>query len=120
MDLNLGCPSLLAELWRVKPAVHIFGHVHWGRGVRAAYWDDCQTAYEKFMSRRTHGPIYDMIPTTAWVDVLLLIWLNVKALLWQWFMLGGVRPNGSVMVNAAVQDGNTGKLVKNAPFTIVL
>ncbi|KXJ95400.1 calcineurin-like phosphoesterase [Microdochium bolleyi] len=120
MDLNLGCASLLAELWRVKPAVHIFGHVHWGRGKRAAYWDDCQAAYEKFMARRTRGPIYDLLPTTAWVDAIGFLWLNVKALLWQWFMLSGVRPNGGVMINAAVQAGNTGKIVHDASFTIVL
>ncbi|KAH7035421.1 calcineurin-like phosphoesterase [Microdochium trichocladiopsis] len=120
MDLSLGCPSLLAEVWRVKPLVHVFGHVHWGRGMRGAYWDDSQRAYEKFMGRQAHGPIYDMIPSMAWIDALRFLLLNVKALLWQWLMLGGVRPNGSVMINAAVQAGNTGKLVKDDPFTIIL
>ena len=30
LDLDLGCPGLLREVWRVKPRLHVFGHVHWG------------------------------------------------------------------------------------------
>lgn len=30
---NTGCPSLLATLQRVRPAVHLFGHIHEGHGL---------------------------------------------------------------------------------------
>lgn len=30
--LILGCSGLLAEVWRLRPALHVFGHVHDGHG----------------------------------------------------------------------------------------
>ncbi|KXJ90169.1 Metallo-dependent phosphatase-like protein [Microdochium bolleyi] len=48
LDLGrLGCESLLRELWRVHPALHIFGHVHAGYGEEAAFFDEVQSAYER-------------------------------------------------------------------------
>ncbi|KAI0483161.1 calcineurin-like phosphoesterase [Xylariaceae sp. FL0804] len=117
LDLSLGCPSLLAEVWRKKPKVHIFGHVHWGRGVQSVYWDDCQKAYERLMSRRKRGPILDMIPSPAWSDAFKVLYHGAKGILWQYFWLGGTS-NGSVMINAAMQHGTSGKLTDKPPITI--
>ncbi|KAJ8125537.1 hypothetical protein O1611_g8102 [Lasiodiplodia mahajangana] len=116
-DLSVGCPGLLGEIWRKKPKVHIFGHVHWGRGVEAVYWDDCQRAYESLMSRRKRGPIYDMFPNHRWLDATKVLYYASKAILWQWFWLGGVS-EGGVLINAAMQAGTSGKLTDKPPITI--
>ncbi|KAI1079213.1 calcineurin-like phosphoesterase [Whalleya microplaca] len=117
LDLSLGCPGLLQEIWRIKPRVHLFGHVHWGRGMQPVFWDDCQKFYEKVMSRPQRGPIRDMLPQAAWLDAFKVLYYGVLGLLWQRLMLGG-SSNGSVMINAAMQHGTSGRLTKKPPITI--
>ncbi|KAI0541106.1 calcineurin-like phosphoesterase [Xylaria digitata] len=116
-DLSLGCPGLLGEIWRVRPKVHVFGHIHWGRGIEAAYWDDCQKAYESLMSRKKRGLILEMIPNPGWVDASKVLYHAAKAILWQWLWQGGAS-NGSVLINAAMQAGTSGKLTNKPPITI--
>ena len=116
-DLSLGCPGLLAEIWRKKPKVHVFGHVHCGRGSEAVYWDDCQKAYEDLMLRKKRGPIYDIIPNPGWIAALKVLYYAAKAILWQWFWLGGAS-NGSILINAAMHAGTSGKLTDKPPITI--
>ncbi|KAJ2893294.1 calcineurin-like phosphoesterase [Zalerion maritima] len=36
---SVGCPGLRQALWRVRPKLHVFGHIHEGRGVARARWD---------------------------------------------------------------------------------
>lgn len=45
--LRIGCPGLLQELWRVRPALHVFGHVHEGHGSEWLQFDALQEAYER-------------------------------------------------------------------------
>jgi hypothetical protein len=45
--LTLGCPHLLRELWRVRPVLHVFGHVHAGYGQEWLSFDRQQEAYER-------------------------------------------------------------------------
>lgn len=45
--LRLGCPALLAEVWRVRPRLHVFGHVHEGHGNEWLGLDALQEAYER-------------------------------------------------------------------------
>lgn len=48
LDLQrLGCVHLLRELWRVRPRLHVFGHVHEGAGTEWLYFDGLQAAYER-------------------------------------------------------------------------
>ncbi|KAI9891114.1 MAG: hypothetical protein M1814_003313 [Vezdaea aestivalis] len=35
----LGCPALSNALWRVRPRLHVCGHVHTGRGAERVKWD---------------------------------------------------------------------------------
>ena len=42
----LGCKHLLKEVWRTKPRLHIFGHVHDGYGMEWVQYDRLQKAYE--------------------------------------------------------------------------
>ncbi|KAH8724906.1 metallophosphoesterase domain-containing protein [Phaeosphaeriaceae sp. PMI808] len=46
LDNNSGCKYLLAEIWRRKPILHVFGHVHIGYGVERAQFDRLQKVYE--------------------------------------------------------------------------
>ncbi|KAI0641438.1 Metallo-dependent phosphatase-like protein, partial [Trametes meyenii] len=43
---GFGCPQLRSHLWRVRPRLHVFGHIHQGRGVTRATWTRVQHAYE--------------------------------------------------------------------------
>ncbi|KAA8630115.1 hypothetical protein SMACR_00974 [Sordaria macrospora] len=63
LDLDLGCAGLLAELWRVKPKLHVFGHIHWGAGSEAVYYDECQRAYESLMARGADVPFPPAFPS---------------------------------------------------------
>jgi len=118
-DLRLGCEGLLEEVWRVKPKLHVFGHVHWGHGCESVYYDECQRAFESFMARTGKGFIYDFYPSAAWMDAFNVIWYGISSVLWKWVMLGPGSNNGAVMVNASVMYGNTGK-VKNPAVVVDL
>lgn len=45
--LSIGCVHLLQELWRVRPRLHVFGHVHEGAGTETVQFDALQDAYER-------------------------------------------------------------------------
>ncbi|KAK3995708.1 Metallo-dependent phosphatase [Cladorrhinum sp. PSN332] len=49
MGLNkgAGCVSLLKEVWRVRPRLHVFGHIHAGRGTQAVCYDGVQEGLEE-------------------------------------------------------------------------
>ncbi|KAJ5360385.1 hypothetical protein N7517_009576 [Penicillium concentricum] len=59
--LNLGCAHLLRELWRVKPRLHVFGHVHAGAGTEWILFDTLQEAYECTVIAR--GGIWNLLYT---------------------------------------------------------
>lgn len=42
---NLGCPELLAEIMRVRPKHHIFGHIHGGYGSCRSTWGGYETEF---------------------------------------------------------------------------
>ncbi|CAI7592376.1 unnamed protein product [Penicillium crustosum] len=50
--LNMGCAHLLRELWRVKPKLHVFGHVHAGAGTEWILFDVLEEAYERTIVAR--------------------------------------------------------------------
>ncbi|KAK6331184.1 hypothetical protein TWF696_003251 [Orbilia brochopaga] len=37
---SAGCEALRQACWRVRPSLHVFGHVHEGRGVERVKWQD--------------------------------------------------------------------------------
>ncbi|EPS39567.1 hypothetical protein H072_6639 [Dactylellina haptotyla CBS 200.50] len=39
-NTQLGCESLRKTCWRVRPKLHVFGHIHEGRGCRRVMWRD--------------------------------------------------------------------------------
>ncbi|KAK0735914.1 hypothetical protein B0T21DRAFT_402538 [Apiosordaria backusii] len=98
LDLLLGCPALLSELWRVKPKLHVFGHIHHEAGVESVFFDECQASYESLLLRV--------------VDALNVLRYGLQSVLWKWIMAGPGSNNGGVLVNAGVMRGNTGRLRK--------
>ncbi|KAI0158806.1 Metallo-dependent phosphatase-like protein [Pestalotiopsis sp. NC0098] len=133
LDLGLGCPSLLRDIWRVQPKLHIFGHVHCGRGTQPVYWDDCQRVYERLCARQpwliSKLPIeitallpralIDVVPSYRWIDTAKVIFYGFTSLIWYFIMQGG-RATGheGLLVNAACQERNTGRLSKKSPFVV--
>ncbi|KAJ4015127.1 hypothetical protein NW752_006579 [Fusarium irregulare] len=114
LDLGLGDSNLLREVWRVKPRLHVFGHVHYGYGKESVYFDDFQQTYERIMSRPRRGPILDFIPNEAWLDYLRFLVQGLHSVAWKWLMSGPGSNNGSMMVNAAQMHGNSGKAKSRA------
>ncbi|KAJ9148902.1 Calcineurin-like phosphoesterase [Pleurostoma richardsiae] len=113
LDLNLGCAGLLEEVWRVRPRLHVFGHVHWGRGQQSAYFDDCQRTYEALMARPARGLIRDLLlPNAGWLGALWVVYYGLVGISWKWLMAGPSANNASLFVNAACMHGNTGRLRK--------
>ncbi|KAK6345608.1 hypothetical protein TWF718_007518 [Orbilia javanica] len=47
LDNNAGCASLIQEIWRVRPKLHVFGHIHSGRGTEVLEYDQFQKSYER-------------------------------------------------------------------------
>jgi hypothetical protein len=119
MDLGLGCPGLLAEIWKVKPRLHVFGHVHWGHGRQSVYWDGCQRAYESLLARPPRGLLRDLFPHSGWLDAFRVVYHGVGGLLWRWLMLGSSGNLGGEMVNAAQMWGNTGT-VRNRGVVVTI
>ncbi|MCJ1254549.1 hypothetical protein MMC24_002364 [Lignoscripta atroalba] len=105
---GLGCKYLLKELWRVRPRLHVFGHVHAGHGRESVFWDDGQRAYERICARENSGILRDLIAVRAWIDVLQVVCYGILGILWT--RVWGADDNGGIMINAALSYRNTGKL----------
>jgi hypothetical protein len=49
LDQCLGCDQLLREIWRARPGVVVFGHIHSGHGQNLMVYDSVQYLYEKIL-----------------------------------------------------------------------
>ena len=108
LPAGLGCEYLLKEIWKVRPKVHIFGHIHAGHGREYVFWDNTQRLYEKLCSRDSKGLITDFFAVVAWLDVLKLVMYGVLGVLWS--RVWGGDNGGTVMINAALVYRNTGRI----------
>ncbi|KAF7340124.1 Metallophosphoesterase domain-containing protein 1 [Mycena venus] len=87
-----GCTALLTTLWRVRPRLHIFGHIHGARGVEFATWGRAQLAYEDVC--RAKG---------GWVAFArLVVWTTVEKFGAWW---NPSTAEGTILVNAAAVGG---------------
>ncbi|KAF2828851.1 Metallo-dependent phosphatase [Ophiobolus disseminans] len=104
---GMGCEHLLAEVRRVKPTVHVFGHVHWGAGKTVVWWDKGHDAFCQGMAVRskwTHG----VLNPRLWWSVVRVLYRGILELLWD--RVWGGQSFNTIIVNAAQMHGNTGKL----------
>ena len=109
LPAGLGCRFLLKEVWRVKPRVHVFGHVHAGRGKEAAFWDAGQKAYERLCERKGRWVLWGgSLGIGWWLDVMRLLVHGTLGLLWT--KVWGAEEPGTAMINAALIDWRTGKI----------
>lgn len=104
---SLGCEWLLKETWRVRPRLHIFGHIHAGAGKEVVFWDDAQKTYENGMARPGKGFFFEMLNPGLWLDVVKLVIFTAGGVLWDKVWAGEQRT--TIMVNAALVTMN-GKL----------
>lgn len=114
LDLGgLGCEFLLSETWRVKPRVHIFGHVHCGYGRENIFWDEGQKAYEKIcISGRG---LLALFSVRVWLNIMRVVMFGMVGIIWTRLWGGG--EEGTVMMNVAMMYKNTGKVL-NPPQVI--
>ena len=49
LDEGKGCRDLLKELWRARPKLVVFGHIHGGRGEEMITFDGMQECYENIL-----------------------------------------------------------------------
>ncbi|KAL2203836.1 Metallo-dependent phosphatase [Sarocladium strictum] len=100
--LNLGCNHLLGELWRVRPALHVFGHVHEGYGQKWLNYDGVQEVFEKTVVARR-----------GLVNVLTLL---KEALRWCWTPF---KAPETLLVNPAMAGGFRDKATRQ-PVVVVI
>ena len=91
LDHGSGCNALLDLLWKLRPKLHVFGHIHAARGMQAVTWTHGQSAYEKVSAGQG-----------GWMD-LVSIWLQSI----RWLLRSGprLREAASVLVNASAVGG---------------
>ncbi|KAJ6260156.1 rhamnogalacturonate lyase [Drechslerella dactyloides] len=63
LDNHAGCISLLQDIWRVRPKLHVFGHIHSARGYHVLDFTPIQKKYEILSDGR--GGVWEMI-VLAW------------------------------------------------------
>lgn len=115
----LGCPHLLSELSHVRPAIHVFGHVHAGRsdfegwlngGRERVVWDEGERVLRRGLERKARGLPWDLMDFYLWWDVGRVLWCGVGAVLWE-RVWGGARGEASTtLVNAALMWEGSGRL----------
>ena len=85
---DFGDVNLLKELWRTRPILHVFGHVHEGYGTDYIAYDQFEAWYENI--RRGAG---------SWVELLRMIGSLLRSL------RRSKSASGTILVNAAVVGG---------------
>jgi len=90
LDLEYGCLALLDAIWKIRPHLHVFGHIHAARGTETIAWTEGQRIYEKIVGGRG-----------GWRD-LLALFIRVIPAMWQ---KKGTGDYHTVLVNAASVGG---------------
>ena len=96
LPIGVGCDYLLKEVWRVQPQLHVFGHVHAGRGQERVFWDTAQMAYERVRARRS---LFHLISISLWLDIIRVLFYDILGIAWQRIWVA--ESNGTLMVNSS-------------------
>ena len=99
LPAGLGCQYLLQEIWKVRPHLHVFGHVHEGRGTKGVFWDEAEKAYERMCACQSW---VDLLWFGIWLDVMRVLIYDVVGIIWT--RVWGAEVDGTVMVNSALVD----------------
>jgi predicted phosphodiesterase len=102
-DEGKGCEHLLKEIWRARPDLLVFGHIHDGRGEEFIMFDSVQAKYENIQ-----------LGIQPWINIVILF----PSIIRQWLRKTLLSGNGSVpthLVNAAVVAGR-GNLDRREPI----
>lgn len=95
LDLSrMGCYALLAEMWRVRPRLHVFGHIHAARGIGYLAWDEAQALYEDICAGKA-----------GWRGLVTLVWWVAVDKLTAWFGRRDGDGGRTILVNAAAVNG---------------
>ncbi|KZT04229.1 metallophosphoesterase domain-containing protein 1 [Laetiporus sulphureus 93-53] len=86
-----GCAALLHAVWRTRPALHVFGHIHGARGVERVRWTQVQEVYERISAG-----------LGGWWDLVVMIGEMLRNRIW---MMNGREGNGTILVNASALGG---------------
>lgn len=108
LPAGLGCDFLLKETWRVRPKIHVFGHVHAGFGRENVLWDKAQKIFERVCSGSQKGTLRDVMATGPWIDIVRLVVYGALSILW--IRVWGGDDGGTIMVNSSLSHRSTGKL----------
>lgn len=108
LDIGLGCQYLLREIWRIRPRLHVCGHIHAGAGRETLWWDRTQSAYEALRERGKDGLIHSLFNPRVWFHLGALIFYGMQGILWTRIWGGAQRT--TTLINAALTYNNTGKL----------
>ena len=79
---SLGCHFLLREVWRVRPKLHVFGHVHAGAGRETLWWDDVQLAYEAGSASKSSGFLAQLFDVWLWFDAVKVVLYGLRGVVW--------------------------------------
>jgi hypothetical protein len=117
LDLPIahGCKFLLQQTWKVRPILHVFGHIHSAYGKETAHWDESQDAYERLLARKHRGLVADMLDVIAWLQLMRMLLYGLQGVVWD--RVWGGTNSGSLLVNASLSYKSTGKL-GNAPQVV--
>ena len=115
LPLGLGCKFMLKEIWKVRPKVHVFGHVHAGYGRQYVFWDTCQETFERLCSRESSMLLRDLVSVYVWVDLARLLWHGLQGIVWS--RVWGGNGRGGLMINASLVYRSTGE-IGNSPQVI--
>ncbi|KAK6500880.1 hypothetical protein TWF506_003641 [Arthrobotrys conoides] len=108
LDSNAGCASLIQEIWRVRPKLHVFGHIHSGRGTEVLQYDQFQRCYEK-LSRKENVVL----------NTLLMLWyLAIKII----FSICRITPKkgGTILVNATMVEGRKNEPIASGSISAII
>lgn len=118
LPIGLGCEWLLKEVWRARPRLHIFGHIHADPGVETVLWDSVQVGYERICMRCSEGLLAGLLNPVNWIDLTILCLRSLKNLAWS-RLWGGEAAGASTMVNAALMSQETGKLAREPQVIMI-
>ncbi|TQS32220.1 hypothetical protein Golomagni_07471, partial [Golovinomyces magnicellulatus] len=75
-----GCPYLAQEIRRLRPRLHIFGHIHVGYGKETVTLDTIQACYEEIMTGWAGwGAVLKMAIVTAWTCLPKMFYLQTRS-----------------------------------------